>query len=126
MPPGTTTNASDTSTEMMQTREERSMRVRFADKSVDLLFERQMNADADAPGLGLRASQRRPLVGSLHQAGSAAGHDTAAHQRQFGRKITNGSVDPVVGRNPCGTKDCDSEFRPLRWAQTGEIVNNLP
>ena len=72
------------------------MLVGLADKCVDFLFERQMNADADAPALGLGGHRGRSLVGSLHQAGSAAGHDTAAHPRQFGCKLTNGRVWPRI------------------------------
>ena len=110
--------------EMMEAREERLVLEGLLDKRVHVLFERQLDTDADR---ARRAGCCRAFVGRLHQPGAAAGHDVAAHRRQtppprasLRRRRT------VPGLRAGRAENRHAIPVALRGAEPGEVVHDLP
>ena len=97
IPPGTTTNASETRTKWWS--REKNVRCSKAwvtngltscskGKSTRMPTEARSGSDPGHPS---------PLVRRLHQPGPAAGDDVAAEARQLGGEVADGRVAPVAG-----------------------------
>jgi hypothetical protein len=116
MPPGTTTKASEDH-EVVQPGEERPVLEGLLDERIDVLLERQVDADAQRPFP--HAGARRPLVGRLHQSRPAAGDDVAPHLGKRG----GGALDLVVhersGLGARGAEDGDAVALAARTAGVG-------
>src|SRR5262249_24364714 len=95
-----------------------------ADDRVDLLLERQVDADPDGAGALRRAG--RPLVRRLHQPRAAAGDDVAAQFRQRRRHPLGLLVTERSLPRPCRAEDAHAIALAPGWLKAGEIVDPIP
>jgi len=84
--------------ELVEPREEGAMLEGHADEGVDILLDRQV--DADAQGLRLAPAGRGALVGGPHQPGPAAGDAVAAERGQRAGHALRLLVGEAAGRRP--------------------------
>ena len=110
--------------ELVQAREERPMLEGHADERVDLLLERQVDADSDGADVFRRTG--RPLVRRLHQPWAAAGDDVAAQFRQRRRHALGLLVTERSLPRPCRAEDADAIALAPGWLKAGEIVDQIP
>ena len=126
MPPGMTTNASDTIMKWCS----REKKVRCSKAWVTNGFTScsngQLDVDADGAAQARGIDGVRAFVRRLHQAGAAAGEDVAAHRGEFGGELFHAFVRRRAGLEARGTEDGHAVVLPRGAAQAGEIVDDFP
>ena len=68
----------------------------------------------------------RAFVRRLHQAGTAAGEDVAAHAGQFRREFLHAFVGRCAGLKARGAEDGHAIVLSRGAAETGEVVDDFP
>src|SRR5262249_17731162 len=68
----------------------------------------------------------RPLVGGLHESGTAARDDVTAHLGQGGRHALDLVVDESPRLGPRRAEDRHAVTLVLGWTQPGEVVDDIP
>ena len=126
MPPGVTTNASDMI--MKWCSREKNVRCSKAcvtngftscSKGSSMLMPTERRSPVGIGGV-------RAFVGRLHQAGTAAGEDVAAHPGQLRGELLHAFVRGRAGLEARGAEDGHAIVLPRGAAQAGEVVDDLP
>src|SRR4051812_34341916 len=102
---------------MMQPREKCAVLIGKTNEWIELLLERQVNANADGAMQCFWIDRQRAFIRGLHDAGTAAADNVAAHSRQLGRKLLHAIIRARGGLKPRRAEDCDAIILTRRSAE---------
>jgi hypothetical protein len=111
---------------VVEPREKSAVFVNLAYERVDLLFERQLDADTDRAFMRLGFDRVSPFVGRLHKAGTAATDYVATHLRQLSGEFLNFVISRGAGLEARGAEDGHAVILSGRAAKTRQLVNDFP